>query len=254
MATKQVRRIQFILQTSGSAEVRAIRSAAMLHDDLVVTNASFDGLGQHEDLLLQGAVPVGSVEYVREGMRLAGIREPANLSYPSGCESYLLRSVWRTPAADALAMKQTRFIKPTDTKGFTGFVLGSAGLPLSEHDMEQLSALQALDAATPVWVSDPVVWVSEFRYYISQGSILGYARYDQGDDDDVPEPDMAIVARCIRDLAIEHPYALDMGVLASGQTALVEVNDAFAIGLYQGALKPLQYAEFLANRWAFLVS
>ena len=38
-----------------------------------------------------------------------------------------------------------------------------------------------------------------------------------------------------------------------GKTVLVEVNDAWAIGLYGRALDPKDYLNFLGNRWKTIV-
>ena len=42
-------------------------------------------------------------------------------------------------------------------------------------------------------------------------------------------------------------YALDVGVLSTGETALVEVNDAYGIGAYGIAAE--HYYTFLKARW-----
>ena len=42
-------------------------------------------------------------------------------------------------------------------------------------------------------------------------------------------------------------YCLDVGVLDSGDTALVEMNDAFSIGMYDGMEKC--YGDLLTTRW-----
>ena len=44
-------------------------------------------------------------------------------------------------------------------------------------------------------------------------------------------------------------YGIDFGVLASGATALVEVNDGWALGLYGRALSARDYYRLLRTRW-----
>ena len=83
-------------------------------------------------------------------------------------------------------------------------------------------------------------------------TILGSARYDSEGHDDAPSPCLDVVRACVATMGLGHPYVLDFGVLANGETALVEANDAFAIGLYRGALSPRQYLAFLQARWSFL--
>ena len=248
--------VHIILQNSGDVESRAVRMASMLADDIKVTNSSIDGLQDHQSILGKGAVPVGSVQFVRRAMELAGVTEPQNLSYPPGCEPYAKRKIWSSTAGQALNMTGKRFIKSAETKVFTGFVLDSdaGALALNNHDQIQYNALCALTPDAPVWVSEPVYWISEYRYYVMDSRIIGQARYDQDESDDVPEPDVGVVHQCIADLAIPHPYALDMGVLASGETAFVEVNDSWALGLYGGAMKPYDYVRFLVTRWNNLLS
>lgn len=248
--------LQIILQNTGDAEARAVRMAAMLNDSISVTNASFEALDGHCEKLKNGALPVGSVQFVRRAMELAGITEPQNMSYPPGCEPYARRKIWCSTAGQVLNMVGIRFIKSVDTKVFTGFVLDSdaGALGLNNHDQIQFNALCALASDASVWVSEPVQWISEFRYYVMNSEILGYARYDQEEAEVVPEPNLAVVKQCITDLAIVHPYALDMGVLSTGETAIVEANDAWAIGLYGGAMKPGDYVRFLSNRWNFLLA
>jgi hypothetical protein len=240
-----------VLQRLGNAESRAIQTAAMLANDVKVVNADVDSIQDHRSLLKMGAIPVGSVQFVRRAMELADIVEPENLTYPPGCERYMKRKYVRSTVGRALDMAGRRFLKSCGTKVFTGFVLDSDCGPmgLSNHDQHQYDTLCGLTSDEPVWVSEPVHWISEYRYYVMDSRIIGHARYDQTEAHHVPEPDIDVVNQCIVDLGIEHPYALDMGVLLSGETALVEVNDAWAIGLYGGALTPYEYLRFLTKRW-----
>ena len=42
-------------------------------------------------------------------------------------------------------------------------------------------------------------------------------------------------------------YGIDFGVLKTGETALVEANDGYALGAYEIAAKP--YTDLLVRRW-----
>lgn len=241
-----------ILQTQPTCETRAIRAASMLLDHLVVLNSSFENLEFHAQHLRNGALPVGSVEFLREAMRVAGINEPQFSCYPAKSKQYWRRNIESTTVDKA---KTGSFVKPVKTKLFSGFVLDhqiphcdSYAVDCDSYFMEQFAVFSKLPHETPIWTSDPVSWKSEWRYYVAHGEIVGHARYDDGAED-ADMPDLWVVRRCIADLQIKHPYALDMGVLATGQTALVEVNDAWAIGLYSKALSPIDYLYFLRSRW-----
>lgn len=241
--------MHIILQSPHTYETRAIRAASMVLDHIQVTDATVESLRQHVRKLANGALPVGSVEFVREAMRLAGIAEPDNLSYPPAASKYLHRTVRQCNAGEVIGCQ---FVKPVQTKLFTGFVFDTAKNreTYCEHDQVQFDAFMRLGTNDKVFVSDPVAWASEWRYYVAHGQIIGQARYDQLDDESAPTPDLNAVKACMAEMAIDHPYALDFGVLATGETALVEVNDAWSIGLYQGALKPQHYLSFLQTRWA----
>ena len=43
-------------------------------------------------------------------------------------------------------------------------------------------------------------------------------------------------------------FALDLGILSTGEVAVIEVNDAFSIGKYNG-IDDETYAKFLITRW-----
>ena len=43
-------------------------------------------------------------------------------------------------------------------------------------------------------------------------------------------------------------FALDFGVLSTGEVALIEMNDAFSIGKYNG-IDDETYAKFVITRW-----
>ncbi|MEM8604121.1 MAG: ATP-grasp domain-containing protein, partial [Cyanobacteria bacterium P01_H01_bin.121] len=47
-------------------------------------------------------------------------------------------------------------------------------------------------------------------------------------------------------------YAIDFGVLTSGQTALVEMNDGFAVGAY--GIDSRNYTDMIWARWEQLLS
>lgn len=238
-----------LVQAISSMETSAVRLACLMMDGARAINCAFENLAQHEEGLRDGVVfPVGSVEFVRRAMELAGIAEPPNLSYPGGCERFLGRRLWQGRAAD-VATRQ--FVKPIATKAFTGFVFD----PLApdeqrcEHDREQLAAFKQLPADAMVWCSEVVRFVSEWRYYVLDGEIVGQARYDEFEDEDAPSPKTSVVNDCLRALGLDHPHALDFGVTHDGRTLLVEANDAWAIGLYQRAMPNDLYLRFLKTRW-----
>lgn len=234
-----------------SREERLVAQEALVRD-IPLCRAGLEDLGAHAQALASGKVlPIGSVEFVREAFRFAGIIEPANLSYPLSLKPYLHRQLHKRAAGSVLGRW---FIKPTTTKAFTGFVFDTLGNPdhLSAHDRVQYDAFLALPPEALVWVSEPVTWRSEVRYYVLDGRILGAGRYDDGPDEAPwPDPDIVrdMVVQCHRSSCVPVAYCLDIGVLDSGETALVEANDAWALGFYSGTLSAADYLQMLCRRW-----
>ena len=200
-------------------------------------------------------MPVGCVAFVEAAMRLAGANVPENISYPQALMPWLKRSLLQREAGQ---VQGRWFIKPLTTKTFTGLVVDIADRELlDEHDCAQRDVFEALPSNQLVWVSEPVTWLSEVRYYVIDGKIVGAGRYDDGPDE-APCPAQAEVSAMVKDYVStgEAPrgFGLDAGVLASGETALVEVNDGWALGYYSGSLTRANYAELLRRRWTQLLA
>lgn len=244
----------FLLQTPSTHETRSVRMASMLLDGFTVVNSDLDRIHEHAPGLAQGQImPVGSVEYVREAMRIAGVQEPDSDPYPESLKPWFKRRIEKRRAGSILDVS---FVKPVATKLFNGFVFDPLGDPalLDEHDREQHAAFIAMDANALVWVAEPVRFVSEWRYYVDRGGVAGSARYDDGEENAAePNPDDVMLAAEAASQELQHGFALDMGVLDTGETVLCEVNDAWATGLYAKALSPAAYTFWLLQRWSGIV-
>ena len=237
-------------------ERRMIRQHAQL-EGIEVVNTTFAALGEHVDALRKGhLLPVGSVEFLREAMSLAGVKEPENISYPPSLRAYLQRDVQqhRIDGNVLEALPARCFVKPVQTKAFTGFVFDAQVPPEDESSLALHKALASMPAVADLWVSEVVDWRTEVRFYVAQGRLLGAGRYDDGPDA-WPDPDPATVQAMI-EAFVDAPaaYTLDVGVLAGGETALVECNDAWAIGYYKGSLTPSDYYAMLRSRWMEIIS
>lgn len=245
-----------LLQALPSVEIRAVRTACLLLDNVALHTAPMEGIPNFRSHLERGEMmPVGTVEFVMEAMSVAGIEPPPAPGFPPELQPFLYRPVTRTTLAKLASVRAPTFIKPVATKLFNGFVFNPATPPqdLDAHDQEQLAALERLDISTAIWASPVVNFVSEWRYYVLNGLIAGQARYDPEGHENAPAPDRCEVERAIHARGQRHPYAIDFGVLATGETALVEVHDAWAIGLYGHALNPKDYYRFLRTYWDHLL-
>ncbi len=165
-------------------------------------------------------------------------------NYPSSLAPYLHRRIWRS-TLDKVRKRMaggfcgSTFIKPAKrAKLFTGFVVDS------ESDFYNTFGASKRE---PVYCSEIVSWLSEYRIYIMDSTILAVDLYK---GDPAVKLDLSVVQKAIADFGISKSpcaYSLDFGVLSTGLTALVEVNDALSLGAYQ--ICGQDYTNMMLYRW-----
>jgi hypothetical protein len=190
-------------------------------------------------------VTVGSVVFVRRALRTLGV-EPAPLDYPVRLTGYLGRKVWRTTWAEVRARVdepgRSVFVKPVEQdKAFSGYLVSS---------FRDLIRTAKWPDAMRLWASEPVPFVSEWRFFVRGGRVVGVGHYK---GDPFRYPDASVVRAALDDYAGDAPaaFGIDFGVVESGGTFLVEVNDGFSLGCL--GLGPLTYSGLLEDRWRQLV-
>jgi hypothetical protein len=175
-----------------------------------------------------GWVPVGNVTWVGACLR----RAPEPDYYPDFLRPWLHRDVWR---AEKWPNKVV-FAKPADCyKRFTGFVggLGRKGRKRG-----------------PLWCSDVVKFVNEWRYYVANGRVLT-AHWYAGDE--VLTPDAPSLPNDIV-WPLGWCGAVDFGQMSDGRVALVEAQHPFSCGWYGRLGEGRVYAEWLVDGWRWLQS
>ncbi len=180
-------------------------------------------------------IPIGSVEFVNEFARLNDILIPQNISYPVSLLPFLKRKIWKDEYKN---VDDDLFVKPVNTKVFTGAI--KKNLSEQVKDTEQ------------VWVSDPIDFTAEFRFYILKKKILGYSRYDDGEDEITPSQNtVELMIKAYKTQPIG--YAIDVGVV-NGETILIEVNDGWSLGYYPwGNCSQSDYVDLITERWKEIV-
>lgn len=186
---------------------------------------------------------IGTVPFVAAALRQRGLDLPQDDCYPVCLRSFLSRSVKLATLGQAKAaledMHPAVFVKPaTRTKRFTGFVL--------EYPFDMRVA--DVPSREPIWLSEVVEWRSEWRCYVSNHEIAHMSYCSGGRD---AEPDFQAVRLAIESYApngAPSGYAMDVGVLADGRTALIEVNDGYSLGAYEG-LAAETYFDLMLTRW-----
>lgn len=162
--------------------------------------------------------------------------------YPKSLEKYLHRRTWETKLGymkdkvfnDYLI--DSVFIKPKDKlKKFTGFVLSSR---------DNWLLTEGAGDGTNIICSEPVKFVSEYRVPVINGVIRDYCHYFSNS--------IMVDKNEVQNMVMDYTnapsaYCLDVGVLDTGETALIEINDAFACGSY--TMSDEVYSELLITRW-----
>lgn len=181
---------------------------------------------------------VGTLDDVEVAMDRMGIHLTP-LDYPEELKDFLGRRIWKstlfsiTSHADSWHV----FVKPIwDVKRFSGTVLDKS---------EDLIKLGGGLEDIPVWCSEKVNFLSEWRLWVLRGEIIGLNPY-AGRWDLFPN-----VERMKQAVAAFHSapcgYALDFGVTDDGRTLLVEASDGYVLRSF--GLDPEKYVRLLTARW-----
>lgn len=186
----------------------------------------------------------GWVSTVHAALGELGVPIPAPLDYPKELAPWFGRGINPSTLGAVhesfVAIEIPRFIKPVACKQFTGHTI---------ETFSDLAETANLPPETPVWVSDVVDFVSEYRCFVHARSLVGVQRY-YGDAWTLPDkPSVLAMIRSFE--SGPAGYALDVGVTRDGRTLLVEANDGYALG-NQG-LAPLPYTELVIARWEQMV-
>ena len=191
-------------------------------------------------------VVTGGMDEINSALKQLKI-EISSDDYPEELQPFLCRRIWKSSVAELeshfIGGGEPVFAKPAGrAKIFTGAVFET------ETDLYHISHVSRKE---PLWCAPIVGWLSEFRYYVCRGEILACAHY-KGREGVVPGEEAVKSAIAAFQCGPEG-YALDFGVLDTGETALVEFNDGFALGAYEG-VKAEEYAPLILARWEELTS
>ncbi len=189
------------------------------------------------------AVVVGHIAAVRRALEIAGCPPPEVPDFPPALLPWVGRALSRSTLGEVrrrLELEPEAFplhVKPAlDDRLFQGTLIRA---------FADLIPLAAVDPMTEVLVQGPVEFVSEWRAYVQAGGILRVCNY-QGDP--LRFPDRGVLEAGLA--AFEDAptaYGADWGVTRGGETLLVEVNDASALGNY--GLHGHEMAGFMEARW-----
>jgi len=174
---------------------------------------------------------VGNITFVNAYLKRVYEIEHHDVDYPTCLSDYLYRDIWIDTYENARTLSNSRsiFIKPfIKAKQFTGKVINRG---------ENKVKCRYTDL---IYISSVTNFVSEYRYFIVDHKIMDCRLYSDSDND--LKCDDNVVLEMVK--AIEesdcikgNSYLLDVGVLYSGETALVEINSGYSFGTYGCNLK-----------------
>jgi hypothetical protein len=195
--------------------------------------------------LARDTLLVGGTVAVHKALGQLGLPIPAPLNVPEPLLPFAGRKLWNTTLGDIRRLFESGsaepvFVKPlASAKEFAGQVIATAA---------DLARVRHLEDELPVQVAEPVAFVSEWRYFVLRGAVVGTAHYK---GDCFTHPNAGVVRNAVAAYSgAPAGYGLDFGVTAEGRTLLVEANDGFALGCY--GLDPVIYADMLEARWCEL--
>ncbi len=208
--------------------------------------APFEGFGDIEKIEDLGP-EVGIHGFVgdfQKAMEKLSLPMPEPLDYPDELEWCLGRGVYETTLGDIRNGVVSKFIKPKEQKLFCGRVWnGTRGDRIT---------LATFPDRTPVWASDIVDFISEYRGFVLNGVLVGVKHYKGGWEYAPPSPTWWTAAILAYTPSAPTAYSLDFGVVLGGRPLLVEANDAFALGCY--GLDSSLYCQMIEARWKELTS
>jgi hypothetical protein len=189
----------------------------------------------------------GTIQFMQHAVRQYGKELAEHTPYPECLKPFMHRKTWQLDTlAQAKAMLDSGrkfFIKPVHWKVFTGFV--------AEYSDD--FRFNGVSNQTPVYLSEVVEFIAEYRAYVAHGEVLT-VEFAGGDErcGMIPHPTIFEAVKILTQHGVPAGYAIDFGILTTGQTALVELNDGFSIGAY-GNITAEQYWKVIAARWPELI-
>lgn len=193
---------------------------------------------------------VGDIPTVESALKQLKIKVPEENSYPKSLQKFLNRKIWKSTIfalEDLLTSKSNVkiFAKPASKrKKFTGQVFETEG------DLQQLYRISKKDE---IWCSEVVTWKSEYRVYVVKGEIRAIKYYSGNKEIEV---DLRVLKEAVLELVRSGEstagYAIDFGVLETGETELIEFNDGYSVGAY--GVEAKDYTDMILARWEELMA
>jgi hypothetical protein len=207
------------------------------HDTALLEEDEFASIEFGPDCMPVGEIPLMLASFAKVGVGYAHLRY-----IPPELLPFADRRIWTSTLKEvrqSVADGNTLFTKPLEgtPRRFKGQVLRA---------YRDLIRTASCEPDMPVWCSELVDFVSEYRVFVMQKDVVGLKHYA---GDFRVFPDFKVI-----DTALSHyqtqpaGFGIDFAVTRDGRTLIVEQNDGFSIGCY--GLHQVTYANLLEARWS----
>jgi hypothetical protein len=200
--------------------------------------------------LREGSLPIqrntliaGGIPSVESALRQLNVPVPMADNLPAALEKYRGRRAWTSTWGELRAKYRTS--GPPEPLWVKSLRRNKGAPSIAVYDADDIALAKNLPDDHEVLVSEYVLFESEWRCFVRDGQILDVCRY-QGDV--FQFPDRKVIQNAIADFTTAPAaYGIDFGVLSSGKTVLVEVNEGYSLNPY--GLEATEYSELLETRW-----
>lgn len=236
-----------------NSETKAINHLASIRDDIKIVREKLENL-QSNKIIDKTFIPVGSVEFTKEFFKLINIDVPTFNQYPVLSKDFYKRKIELCTVSDLLSYQHLDcFIKSYQLKQFNGFIYkGVKYQGYDNHDKEQIDILLNLPNDTLLIKSNIIDIKYEFRCYVVNKKMISWCQYDDSEDYFFVYHNRDLLQSIVDEISY-NTYALDFCILIDNSIAIIELNDAWAIGKYQGITKEM-YFDFIKTRWKEIIS
>jgi hypothetical protein len=195
-------------------------------------------------------IVVGHIDQCRRHIKEITGQVVPDLDYPVELAPFMKRTVKKATLGDIYDRVtvddsiEPIFIKSKDQKQITGFVC--------KNFSDYSSHCGGLDYKQEIYTSEVLDFKAEYRTYIHRHDIVACLRY-KGDYSKAPDKETVnAMLYALRNARMPIAYSIDVGIISTGETVLVECNDGFALGNY--GIGARVYAEMHRDRWYQMIN
>ena len=191
-------------------------------------------------------VVVGHIDQCRKHIKNITNKDVDTIDYPTELIPFMKRKFKKTTLNEVYKLVNEEtfepfFIKSVEQKHFTGFVCKN----FNDYISKTNGCYKDFDKE--VYMSEVLDIKSEYRTYVHWHNIENSIRYSGAYNYAPSKQIIEDMLYALRDSKMPVAYSIDVGIISSGETVLIECNDGFALGNY--GLPSRVYAQFHLDRW-----